>query len=414
MLLQQVPSPDVGDDARARVADEFLGHAVVIAQHIAAELSGDQPGEARDSATPRATGTGPHLHDGTPGVAYFLAALDHHRGTAEYRDVCLRLLAPVRRTLREVIADPVRAERLRVSPGALTGIGGWIYSFARIGTWLGDTSLVEDASRTTRLLTPKRIAADQHFDVAGGCAGAVLALLVLDEVAADAGESENPPVALAAACGEHLLAARTTHSGRPRAWASPEHPPLSGFAHGASGIAHALLRLHERTGAQELRDAALEGFDYERALFDSDHRNWWDPRFGCLVERSAWCHGGPGIALARLMAPEAGLRDEGREILTPVREAPAPAADSLCCGKAGWADILASGSEVFDDPTLRLRGESILRELIRSLGSSGGARSGQERSATPLGLFDGLSGIGYVLLRYAAPRGALRSPLLLN
>ena len=78
------------------------------------------------------------------------------------------------------------------------------------------------------------------------------------------------------------------------------------MSHGAAGIAWALLQLAAATGDRRFREAAEAGLAYERSLYVAERRNWPDLRSGSEEGDgspnflSTWCHGAPGIALARL------------------------------------------------------------------------------------------------------------------
>ena len=61
-------------------------------------------------------------------------------------------------------------------------------------------------------------------------------------------------------------------------WPFPSRGPLTGYSHGAAGIALALLELAARTGAEGFRSAARGAIDYERSLFSSEAGNWPDLR----------------------------------------------------------------------------------------------------------------------------------------
>ncbi|MBV9772430.1 MAG: hypothetical protein JO040_00675, partial [Gemmatimonadetes bacterium] len=284
----------------------FLSHASAISDQLRAH-SVETPGGGITWHAPPAPGQqpprtnlGPHLYEGVLGVALFLAALDHVRERTEHRELVLRTITPLRLTLRELVRDHDRAARLRLQVGGFVGLGAFLYSFLRIGRWLGEPALIEEAHDLTVLLTRERIGSDDRLDLVDGCAGTVLALLALDQAAPGPNAGGATPLELASACAGHLLDRRISYDGRPRAWAAPGKPPLSGFAHGATGIGYALLRLFARTGNEALRDAALEGFAFERSLFDRGAGNWLDLRYGHLLEQSAWCHGAPGAALGRL------------------------------------------------------------------------------------------------------------------
>ncbi|MBZ5604295.1 MAG: hypothetical protein LAO79_18490, partial [Acidobacteriia bacterium] len=78
---------------------------------------------------------------------------------------------------------------------------------------------------------------------------------------------------------------------------------LTGFSHGAAGIAYALERLSRATAMAEFRDAASEARAYESAVFSKDRGNWPDLRFPVTklgpVFQTTWCHGATGIGLGR-------------------------------------------------------------------------------------------------------------------
>ena len=122
-----------------------------------------------------------------------------------------------------------------------------------------------------------RLDDDRSFDVVDGAAGCIGSLLALHAVAPAAATLD-----LATRCGDHLLGhARSMPHGI--GWI-PERAdtPLAGFAHGAAGIAWALLKLAAATGERRFRTAALEAIAYERSLFSPEAQNWPDLR---AVER---------------------------------------------------------------------------------------------------------------------------------
>jgi lantibiotic modifying enzyme len=362
---------------------------------------------------------GPHLYDGSTGVALFLAAVDHVRGSRENHELVLAAIAPLREKLRGLVRDPERARTLRIPIGGLTGLGSFIYALTRIGAWLGEPALLAEAHALTTLLMPERIRSDDQLDVVAGAAGAVLALLALHDASPAPYPSGRDSLDLALVCAHHLLDRRVSHEGRPRAWPCAGLLPLSGFAHGASGIAHALLQLYRHTGREELRAAALEGFEYERRLFDRGALNWMDPRFGQLLEQSAWCHGAPGILLARLGAigvPAAGgaVQEDADLLLPLVRELADQPLDHLCCGNFGRVEVLTCAGQVLGDGRLSNDARAVAERSLRCTVAPGDFRlvAADEPPGFRPSLFRGLAGIGYSLLRLAAPT-ALPSPLVL-
>jgi lantibiotic modifying enzyme len=220
-------------------------------------------------------------------------------------------------------------------------------------------------------------------------------------------------------CARHLLESRSVDptSGF-RAWRTLRSVPSSGFAHGASGFAHALLKVHERTGEEELLDAALEAFAFERTLFREDLGNWEDSRAEPEPPGMwSWCHGAPGIALARLSALGSLEGTEGREeaeseIALDLRQAlrltvagRVPKVDTICCGTFGRIDILLEAGLRLENPSLGRQALRLAGERLRRAEAEGYLLTPVDEIADPLrpGFWQGLGGTAYTLVRLTDP-----------
>lgn len=396
--------------------DDFLNAAEDIARQLAAHMSRARdgsvswsgPGIRQGKVVPVAMS--PYLYPGTTGVALFLAAMARVSGDGggEYRDLCLRSLAPLRRNLSQIAGTPDR-EKTPCLLGGMSGFGSLIYALLRIGFLIGEPALIRDAQDLSSLLTPNRILADEKLDVMFGCAGALLALLALDREAPGPNPSGSTPLDLAAACAARLLSRRTRRAGGFQVWPlGPEETPLGGFAHGASGIACALLRLFGRTGDRGLLEAVRDGIAHERTLHASGAwRLSWKPegRF----ERS-WCNGATGIALARLegldLGEHPGVVQEIRDALEITRSSELDEDDFLCCGNMGRVDVLLHAARKLRDETLGAAACALARRVLKRARE----RQGFGLMASTRHLFDprfflGVTGIGYTLLRLHDPSG---------
>jgi len=266
---------------------------------------------------------------------------------------------------------------------------------------------VDLAARLARQLTASRIAAEPRLDVEGGAAGALLALLALHEKIAEGWVLEA-----ARACARHLLERQVATGREDGGWPAPDGLMHAGFAHGAGGIACALARLHERTGDGELLSAARRGLRYERAIYSPADRNWpLQKKNGGSAVMTAWCHGAAGVALSRALVPASFLDDELVEelelALATTESAPQSRFDHLCCGNLGRADaLLTAGLRRHQDARLAAAAALARAVAARAVerGRLGVRPAGFESGAFRPGFFQGLSGIGYELLRVAAPR----------
>ena len=80
----------------------------------------------------------------------------------------------------------------------------------------------------------------------------------------------------------------------------PATKPLTGFSHGAAGMAWALLELTTITGEERFRTTALAAITYERSLFSPEAGNWRDNREpmankGQEPFMTVWRHGAQGL-----------------------------------------------------------------------------------------------------------------------
>jgi lantibiotic modifying enzyme len=239
-----------------------------------------------------------------------------------------------------------------------------------------------------------------------GAAGAILGLLALNEACGDEAALQS-----ARACGQHLLEALSNDAEGKTCWntARGHRKMLAGFSSGAAGVAFALLRLHRATGDRALLDAANAAIAYERSLFVPNKQNWLDLRVPRpeLGMSSQWCHGATGIGLTRLgcldLTDDLELANEIEAALATTEGFPISALDSLCCGNLGRVDFLLSAGMLLDRPEL-LQNARDKTALILSRAKRRGAFAlpGADTQLNP-GLFSGVSGIGYELLRIADP-----------
>ena len=192
---------------------------------------------------------------------------------------------------------------------------------------------------------------------------------------------------------------------------------LTGFSHGTSGIAFALLNLHRVTGEDAYLEAACEGMRYERNQFHEPSRNWIDLRQDATVDNTevkcltAWCHGAPGIALTRLVAHalrpgdsdvkadfDAALDTTSTDLLTGA--APVHRDWCLCHGLSGNADILLTAAEILSDDSFRTTADVVGDRGLQSIQRdhfSWPCNVGAEGEQP--GLMLGLAGVGDFYLR---------------
>lgn len=352
----------------------------------------------------------PEFYAGTAGIAYFLGAAYHQEEDPV-----------IRRTAYGAIRQALSASA-RIPQNALgsfyTGLIGLIYTLAQLSRWLADPGLLDLAVQMTREYAQKhRDGETAGIDVIDGAAGAIPVLLELYE-------KENEPIflELATNMGHHLHSQKVSEA-HGSSWKTLDHqaPNLTGFAHGAAGISHALLLLFKSTGQEQFRIVAEEAIRYENAHFDPIAQNWPDfreSRIDSAGARShpcavAWCHGAPGIGLARLSAytitnNPAYLDDVKKAIDTTLRHLTLNQLGnfSLCHGLFGNAELLLEASllpreadPVWMEAVEKITRLAIAEYLDEDLPLPNGVHTPYDNPE----LMTGVAGMGYFLLRLHDP-----------
>jgi type 2 lantibiotic biosynthesis protein LanM len=344
------------------------------------------------------------LYSGLSGAALFLAYLGAVANEDRYTDLARSAVANLRSQL-----ERVRSHITVI--GGYEGLGGVIYGLTHLGALWDEPELLAEAEKIVELI-PGLVEKDETLDILSGSAGCIGSLTGLHRYA-----PSDRALAAAIQCGDHLIAkARPMERGV--GWITPgdDEQPLAGFSHGAAGIAWSLLELAELTGEERFRATAREAIAYERSLFSPEAQNWRDLRDrgdsppqtenGQEVFISAWCHGAPGIGLARLRSlpylddPE--LMTEINTALQTTLVQGFGLNHSLCHGDLGNIELLLQASQMLNDPQWQAKADHLAAAILESIDQQGwlcGIPSGVESP----GLMTGLAGIGYGLLRLADP-----------
>ena len=401
---------DAGSDLGGNVSSErLIAQARAIAEQIARRAIRGADGSAAwivplyliQAARYQLQPMGYDLYGGTCGVALFLAALERVSGGADYRELALGAVQPLRQALRDYGNRMARDMGI----GGASGLGSVIYALTRMSQWLDEPALLADARRAASLITAERIADDKALDIIAGAAGAILGLLAFYAVSPD-----EVVLGRAITCGQHLLQARTESKAGWRAWPTVEKKLLTGFSHGAAGIVYALLRLYAITCEGDVLAAAQEGLAYEDSVFVPEAGNWPDLR---AEEQPAfttsWCHGAPGIALGRMgglaMLDDDDTRRDIEIAVQMTRAARVQGVDHLCCGSLGRADVLLVAASRLARPDLAEVAGKWAWQMVARAEDSGtfALHPLLPKGVSSPGFFQGTAGIGYELLRIAHP-----------
>ena len=333
------------------------------------------------------------LHSGSCGPALFLAAVEAVTGGNRFGPLAIAALQPLRAAVDRSPANFARG----VGTGGASGLGSVIYTLCKVAALLDRGDLLDTATRASTLLDTERVAT-APLDVFAGLAGEILGLLALHTATKDQDVLDR-----AVRCGDQLLATAKPGTTGGVAWRTLGGRMLTGFSHGAAGIAYALGRLSAETGRNEFREVALEAIRYEDLLFDRVSGNWPDLREDTQPAfKVNWCHGAPGIGLARLgglpTLDTQQIRADVDHAVDVVMRLELTGADHLCCGNLGRIELLLAAG-LTDEARCRAQ---VVVDRAAATGSFELPSSLPGRVHMP-GFFMGMSGIGYALLRIAHP-----------
>ncbi|WP_051695924.1 type 2 lanthipeptide synthetase LanM family protein [Streptomyces sp. NRRL S-244] len=355
------------------------------------------------------------LAQGYCGVALFLAQLGALTGAERYTALARQAVRPLPALLAALAADPGLGAA--VGPGALHGIGGIVYTAARLAPLLGEGeggglgACLPDAlaalERAALADTGEGAGegAEGPADLADGLAGALAAAVAAQRTYGSVAQG------VARRLADRLL----VRAGKSLAG---QRPAVPGFAHGDAGIGWALLRY-----AAALEEAGEPGAAYARtgaALLR--------PALAEALLRPAdlgWHTGLAGTALAAadvLGSDVPGSEVPGSDGLGA--DAPGAAGQPPLAAELDRCAALLGAPDASSDLSLH-RGALGSLELLGVLAGRGhegaraalGHRAGEvlgrledhgRRCGTPdhvpsPGFLTGLSGIGYALLRLGFP-----------
>jgi type 2 lantibiotic biosynthesis protein LanM len=361
---------------------------------------------------------GQDLYAGVPGVALLAAAYlretdagraDPVAGVDALLQRCLNTMQLAERYRQRIALGEVEVRP--PAPGGFIGISSLIWVWLTLERWGMDAGVGLERARQVASSLDAPVEADAINDLLVGTAGSLVPLLQLADRT-----GEDRWRTLAVRYGD--LVCERAHRNAGRAWwPSAQWPSgVGGFAHGSTGIGWTLERLAAVSGSELHRQTACEAFAFERSLLVGQDRGWRDMRTEeQVIVAAAWCHGAVGIGMAHLDLDPQLERSETREIV----EVAVPVAlkhglgwnHTLCHGDLGvWELVDAAERKGLVPEDVSARG--LLGRIVSSL-EEHSPICGFARAAFVPGLFSGLGGVAYQLLR-AHPEHALPSLMTLS
>lgn len=335
------------------------------------------------------------LYSGTSGVSLFLAQLYAVVDDIDFRDTSL---GAIRYAL--AFADQ---KNINIHSGAYVGLPGVALAAARVGILVGDEDVLRRARDLMKNIVRSISSSPRTFDIISGTAGDICIALTLYRI-----YGESSFLDWATSLGDDLLVSAEKEAGvySWRHFDQPFRRNLTGYSHGASGAAHALLELYQVIGCSRFKMGANAAFSYERFHFDEDKQNWPDFR-GSGLFRTYWCHGAPGIAVSRLRAYQITgdncfLAEARVAVTTTLQSTQARIRtgsfdNSLCHGASGNALVLKIAADTCVEFNTQDSCDVIRETALFVYRNCNETAIGSSEEMAP-GLMLGLAGIGYFYL----------------
>jgi type 2 lantibiotic biosynthesis protein LanM len=343
-----------------------------------------------------------NFFEGLGGIAFLLTSYNQIIKDNHYEQLTRATLVTCQEILKKSVYEKINQD---IGIGIGLGTTSLIYYCTHIAHLANDKEFEKIAKKIALTLTIQNIESDRKFDIILGSSGTILGLLNLYKLSNNSRHIEQAII-----CGNHLLNNRvSSHSGK-LAWETFANKINTGFSHGVAGIAYALLRLYKVTGDNRYKEAAEEAIAYERSVFIPELNNWPDFRQPQTKDNPkcmcSWCHGAPGIGLARvatldiLDTPE--IRQDIEAAITTTLNYGLSDIDHLCCGNMGRVEFLFTAGRKLNRPELVDAAMKLASQVVARAEEKGHYGYGPILDFHP-GFFQGASGIGYQLLRLAYP-----------
>jgi lantibiotic modifying enzyme len=329
------------------------------------------------------------LFDGLPGIALFAAAASRTYGSC----VGARIVT----CATDFFGNPQNIDSFLRLGGVsvITGVLGPAYVLAHLGRIGQDPALVELSAQIARQACADQLDTVQNVGLYAGRAGVISALTVIATIADDETLLQAAGVvvdqAMASADVEHLVNSNQLFCNEGR--------PLWGVATGAAGLGCAFVKFGTKTGRTGILDLGIQ-------LIETDIARFGDSKLQSLLRKNqldqSSCFGAAGLAavvnavqrrtdLVFDMSAVAGP-DVHSDVRAPL------ASDQVCVGELGRAE------QYLHNTRSRPLADAIVAGFLTRYELSGKeiCLPGVFDEPHP-GLFQGIAGIGYQLLRSLDP-----------
>lgn len=333
------------------------------------------------------------LYDGLLGVCLFYLTLFTYSHDQQHKEIALGIFRQLCES-RDTSHVGIDKNEIAISP--LSGIMGLLY-IMEVFPDLYNASVYQSIVEEVKELIP----ITTQFDYMSGLAGVILFAEQCKLM------KETDKLTIMKTSGERLLQFAQNINGKIY-WSYTDGNKitgenkleLGGFAHGSSSMAIAMYFLYKQLGDTRYFEAFKRSLLHDRSFYSDKIRGWIDGRNPSYEEDSgSWCHGATGIALSRLILSSQGFSDKAM-----IKELDASIIQiekrigynlSVCHGSLGNLEVLRLLFRQDDTKAIKW-----VNAIAIEISKGKDIICGDDNRNSQVGLFMGLAGIGYQLLKF--------------
>ena len=338
------------------------------------------------------------IYDGLAGICLFYRALYECIHNKTYYEDAKLIFQQICKDVINARISSQECQTIPISP--LTGITGALYLMESYPEDFYSETFYSLIVAKIKDIVPKT----EHYDYMSGIAG-LICFICQAKLITKADKDQ-----LLDLCGKRLIELGAISDGM-MSWAYLDGAKnavrhrmiLGGYAHGSSSIAVALYRLYQYSYEPKYLEAFKKTLKHDRSLYSDEISGWIDNREPLSKQDSgSWCHGAAGVALSRLQLLDLGYGDDLIEkelkVALPHIEKRLGYNLSVCHGMLGNLEIQKAIYSYFN--INKYNSNSWEYAIINEISHNRELLCGDDNYDSLVGLFMGVSGIGYQLLRF--------------
>ena len=342
---------------------------------------------------------GMYLYDGISGIALLLGEYLKYFQDEKAKNIFELAVKRMCVYTRELETGQVKSCNIRT--GVFDGESSVVYTFLLLYEITGEKKYLDHAEKHFAAIK-KYLPQDENYDLLSGNAGAAIAALKLYQIKKECAEPADQYLKEAVEIEKSLWNRRQTME-KGCGWKlSCAEKPLAGMAHGNSGFLMLYTALYQITGNREYLKKINLLCEYENSLYSEEKENWLDLRSPEDEKKvmNAWCHGAPGILLARLEIEKIKEHQETEEDIKRASHSLFYGKENgkicICHGLAGRILIMKKYLEQHKNPEFREIYNQKVQELFFMLEQKDDLNASETRNPA---FMNGMSGVAYALLK---------------